>query len=162
MIQARSQPQLPLSSGLRGALSDWVIGASADPFKGVSVFSRWQLNPATLGVDRMETGVNFTSSRVSGYISYLQEANSSAGGRLHSLDIHGEIWATTTGATTVYSIVDSGTWRQNDIGIVYRDDCIRVEVLYRRNETFNGTLGPSSSVILRLSLATLANTGYIH
>jgi hypothetical protein len=31
-------------------------------------------------------------------------------------------------------------------------------VLYRRNETFNGTLGPSTAVVVRLSLATLGNT----
>ncbi|HEY7851680.1 MAG TPA: LPS assembly protein LptD, partial [Caulobacteraceae bacterium] len=162
VIQAQSQPFLPQSSGLRRRLSDWVIGASAEPIRGVSLFSRWQLNPAGLGIDRMETGVGFETSRVSGYISYLQEAQSPTGGKLHSLDIHGEVWATKHWGATVYSIIDSGTWRQNDIGIVYRDDCIRVEVLYRRNETINGTLGPSSSVVLRLSLATLANTGYIH
>jgi LPS-assembly protein len=77
---------------------------------------------------------------------------------VNSLDIHGEVWATKHWGLDIYSIVDGGTWRQNDIGLVYKDDCIRVEILYRRNETFNGTLGPSSSVILRLSLATLGNT----
>jgi len=102
--------------------------------------------------------LDFASSRVSGSISYLQEVQSPTGGRVNSLDIHGEVWATKHWGLDVYSIVDGGTWRQNDIGLVYRDDCIRVEVLYRRNETFNGTLGPSSSVVLRLSLATLGNT----
>jgi LPS-assembly protein len=160
VFQGERQPELPISSGLRGALSDWVIGLSAQPIHGVSLFSRWQLNASTLGIDRMETGVDFTTSRASGYISYLQEAQTPTGGKLHSLDIHGEVWATKHWGATIYSIVDSGTWRQNDVGIVYRDDCIRVEVLYRRNETYNGTLGPSSSVILRLSLATLTNTGY--
>jgi len=35
-------------------------------------------------------------------------------------------------------------------------------VIYRHNETFNSTLGPSTSVVLRLSLATLGNSGYSH
>jgi len=34
-------------------------------------------------------------------------------------------------------------------------------VLYRHDETFNGTLGPSTSVILRLSLATFGSSGYV-
>ncbi|HXV00294.1 MAG TPA: LPS assembly protein LptD [Caulobacteraceae bacterium] len=162
IFQSQDQPVLPLSSGLRTALSDWVVGFSAEPIHGVNLFSRWQLNSTNFGIDRMETGVGFTTSRASGYISYLQESISPTGQRVSSLDIHGEVWATRHWGATIYSIVDGGTWRQNDLGIVYRDDCIRVEVLYRRNETFNGTLGPSSSVVLRLSLATLANTGYTH
>ncbi|HEY2177593.1 MAG TPA: LPS assembly protein LptD [Caulobacteraceae bacterium] len=162
VFQSQRQPELPLSSGLRDSLSDWVVGFNAEPIHGVSLFSRWQLNSSNFAVDRMETGVSFTTSRASGYISYLKEALSPTGRPVSSLDIHGEVWATKHWGATIYSIVDGGTWRQNDVGIVYRDDCIRVEVLYRRNETFNGTLGPSSSVILRLSLATLANTGYTH
>jgi len=46
------------------------------------------------------------------------------------------------------------------IGIVYRDDCIQVEVVYRRDQTVNRTLGPSNTVVLRLTLATLGNSGY--
>jgi LPS-assembly protein len=91
-------------------------------------------------------------------VSYLYEASSPSGGRVNSLDIHGEVWATRHWGATVYSILDGNAWRQNDLGLVYRDDCLRVEVLYRRNQTFNGTLGPSSAVVLRLSLATLGNT----
>jgi LPS-assembly protein len=162
VLQAEADPFVPLTSGLHSSLSDWVIGLDAHPLPGISLFSRWELAPTSLGIDRMETGIDFTTSRLSGSISYLQEALSPLGGKVTSLDIHGEAWATKHWGVTVYSIVDGGTWRQNDIGLVYRDDCIRVEVLYRRNETFNGTLGPSSSVVLRLSLATLANTGYTH
>jgi LPS-assembly protein len=160
VLQAEADPYVPLTSGLHSRFSDWVIGLDAHPLPGISLFSRWELNGSSLGIDRMETGIDFTTSRVSGSISYLQEALSPLGGKVTSLDIHGEAWATKHWGVTVYSIVDGGTWRQNDIGLVYRDDCIRVEVLYRRNETYNGTLGPSSSVVLRLSLATLANTGY--
>jgi LPS-assembly protein len=135
-----------------------VIGADAQLLSNVSLFSRWRLDSSSLGVRTMETGVNFTTSRVSGYVSYLYEATSPSGARVNSLDIHGEVWATRHWGATVYSILDGNAWRQNDVGLVYRDDCLRVEVLYRRNQTFNGTLGPSSAVVLRLSLATLGNT----
>ncbi len=158
VLQAENNPNVPLRTGLQTQFSDWIIGVDAQLLSHVSLFSRWRLDSSSLAINSMETGVNFTTSRVSGYVSYLQEAQSPSGGAVRSLDIHGEVWATKHWGATVYSIVDGGAWRQNDIGLVYRDDCFRVEVLYRRNETFNGTLGPSTAVVIRLSLATLGNT----
>lgn len=158
VLQAETNPYVPLRTGLQKQFSDWIVGVDAQLLSHVSLFSRWRLDSSSLAINSMETGVNFTTSRVSGYVSYLQEAQSPSGGAVRSLDIHGEVWATKHWGATVYSIVDGGAWRQNDIGLVYRDDCFRVEVLYRRNETFNGTLGPSSAVVVRLSLATLGNT----
>jgi LPS-assembly protein len=158
VFHTEPNPYVPARTGLQSKFSDWVIGADAQLLSNVSLFSRWRLDSSSLGVRNMETGVNFTTSRVSGYVSYLYEATSPSGARVNSLDIHGEVWATRHWGATVYSILDGNAWRQNDIGLVYRDDCLRVEVLYRRNQTFNGTLGPSSAVVLRLSLATLGNT----
>jgi LPS-assembly protein len=158
VLQAERDPFAPKRTGLQTPFSDWIVGLDANLFSNVSAFSRWRFDSSNFSVNSVETGVNFTTSRVSGYVSYLYEAQSPTGGRVNSLDIHGEVWATKHWGLDIYSIVDGGTWRQNDIGLVYKDDCIRVEILYRRNETFNGTLGPSSSVIVRLSLATLGNT----
>jgi LPS-assembly protein len=158
VLQAERDLNAPLRTGLQTPLSDWIVGLDANLFSNVSAFSRWRFDSSNFSVNSVETGVNFTTSRVSGYVSYLYEAQSPTGGQVNSVDIHGEVWATKHWGLDIYSIVDGGTWRQNDIGLVYKDDCIRVEILYRRNETFNGTLGPSSSVILRLSLATLGNT----
>ena len=159
-LQAESDPAVPASTGLQTALSDWIIGASLSPAKGINLFSRWRLDSSNFSINRWEAGAQFVTSRATGYIAYLQEVDSPTGGPITSLDIHGEVYATSHWGASVYSIVDGGTWRQNSFGVVYRDDCVRVEVLYRRNDTYNGTLGPSSSVVLRLTLATLGNTGY--
>ena len=61
--------------------------------------------------------------------------------KVKSLDVHGEAFLTRNWGVTGYGIVDDGVFRREDLGVVYRDDCIRVEVLYRHDETFNGTLG---------------------
>jgi LPS-assembly protein len=161
-LRAEADPDIPVSTGLQTPLSDWIIGAEVTPIKGITVFSHWRLDTSTLAINRVEAGVNFATSRASGYVSYLQEAQSPLGGKITSLDMHGEVFPLKHWGATVYAIVDGGTWRQSDLGLVYRDDCIRVEVLYRRNETYNGTLGPSTSVILRLSFATSALSGYTH
>jgi LPS-assembly protein len=151
---------IPERTGLQTALSDYIIAFEATPVHGVGLFSRWRLDSNTLAINRMESGIDFATGRVSGYVSYLQEAESPTGFPLKSIDIHGEAFATKHWGVTGYAIVDDGAWRRRDIGVIYKDDCVRVELLYRHDETFNGTLGPSTSVVFRLSLATLGNSSY--
>ena len=162
VFHARDDPAVPARTGLQTALSDYIFAAEATPIRGVSLFSRLRLDARSYGINRLETGANFATSRVTGYISFLQEAQSPTGVKVKSVDFHGEAYATKHWGVTLYGIrdIDGGEWRKRDVGIVYRDDCIRVELLYRRDETFNGTLGPSSAVVLRLNLATLGNSGY--
>jgi LPS-assembly protein len=153
-----SDPAVPSRTGLATALSDYIIAFEATPVQGITVFTKMRMNSASFGIDRLETGVNFSTDRASGYISYLDEANSPLGGPVRSIDVHGEVYPFKHWGVTTYGIVDSGTWRREEIGLIYRDDCVRVEVLYRHDDTFNGTLGPSTSVVLRLKLATLGNS----
>ncbi|MGI9169706.1 MAG: LPS-assembly protein LptD [Caulobacteraceae bacterium] len=157
---ARSDPAVPERTGLQTALSDYVLAFEATPIRGVGLFSRLRLDSNTFAVNRLEAGADFATSRVAGYVSYLQEAQSPTGASLKSVDIHGEAFLTKHWGGTAYAIIDQGSWRRRDLGVVYRDDCVRLEVLYRHDETVNGTLGPSTSVVLRLTLATLGASGY--
>ncbi len=173
---------IPSRTGLRTADSDYVFYADATPIKNVWVFSRLRLASNGSAVNVFEAGVRAQTSRLSGYVSYLEEARSPSylpvvapstlpqpphnvqvpgDARVKSLDVHGEAFVTRNWGVTGYAIIDSGVFRRQDVGVVYRDDCIRVEVLYRHDETFNGTLGPSTSVVLRLSLATFGSSGYV-
>lgn len=151
---------VPERTGLQTALSDYIAAFEATPVKGITVFTRMRMDSATFALNRLEAGANFSSNRLSGYVSYLQEAQSPLGGKINSVDVHGEAYLTRHWGITGYGIIDSGSWRRQDIGIIYRDDCIRLELLYRHDETQNGTLGPSTSVVLRLRLATLGNSSY--
>ncbi len=157
---AEDDPAVPERTGLQTALSDYIVGFEATPIRGINLFSRLRLDSSTLAVNRLESGVDFATERATGYISYLQEAQSPTGAPVRALDIHGEAYATKHWGVSAYAIVDQGSWRRRDLGVVYRDDCVRLEVLYRHDETTNGTLGPSTSVVLRLTLATLGNSGY--
>ncbi len=159
-LAAQSDPAVPARTGLQQALSDYILAFEAIPVRGITLFARARLDEASFGVNRLEAGANFSLNRVSGYVSYLQEAQSPLGIPLKSLDIHGEAFLTSHWGVTGYAIVDSGSWRRQDVGLVYRDNCVRVEVLYRHDNTQLGTLGPSTSVVLRLMLATFGATGY--
>ena len=43
---------------------------------------------------------------------------------------------------------------------MYKDDCIKVAVVYRHQSTVVGRLGESDSVFMRLTLATLGDQAY--
>jgi LPS-assembly protein len=47
-----------------------------------------------------------------------------------------------------------------DYGVFYKDECIRVDVVYRKEDTVIGRLGPRESISLRLTLATLGGPLY--
>ena len=157
-FSTQSDFAIPALSGAHPAFSDWIFAASATPVQGMRLFARLRLDSDTFRVNRLETGASFTLPRADGYVAYVQETRGPGQPTLSSLDVHGEAFFTRHLGVSAYAILDGGTWRREDIGLVYRDDCIRVEVIYRHDETFNGTLGPTTSVILRLSLATLGAT----
>jgi len=157
-FDAESDPVIPGYSGLQPALSDYVFGADTTLIGGLRAFANLRLNSHNFSVDRLESGVSFAMPRIDGYIAYLQEPVTPGGVPLTSVDVRGEAFFTKHWGVSTYAVVDGGSWRESDFGLVYRDDCIRVEVLYRHDQTFNGTLGPTTSVLLRLSLATLGTT----
>ncbi|MFI4975838.1 MAG: LPS-assembly protein LptD [Caulobacterales bacterium] len=155
-------PSLPAISGLRRAGSDWIVSADATPAKGVQLFSRLQLAPDGFALRRVELGGDFVTSRVEGFVRYLQEAQDATGAPVRDLDLKGSVFVTQHWGLTAYLINDftTGTWRRQELGVVYRDDCVRLEVVYRHDETFNRTLGPTTGIGVRLTLATLGNSGY--
>jgi LPS-assembly protein len=161
-FRAQPDPDIPASTGLSGASSDWIFATNATPFKGVTFFTSWRLDSKTYGINRLEAGADFITSRFDGQIRYLQEAQDPTGAKVQDLDFHGEFFVLKNWGVTAYGAREftSGVWREQDFGIVYKDQCIRVEVVYRRDNTFNGVLGPSQGIGLRLSLATLSNSVY--
>jgi len=162
-FRAEPDPTLPARTGLAGTESDWIMAASASPFNGVNFFTRWRLDSRTFGVNYMETGADVVTPRFDGQIRYIQEAQDpSTLQPVKDLDFHGEVFFLKNWGISAYGAreFETGVWRQADFGIVYRDECIRVEILYNRNDTNNGVLGPSSGIGFRLSLATFGNSVY--
>ena len=161
-FRAEPDPDLPSRAGLSNRASDWIVAGDATPLKGVSLFTRLRIDSQTEVINRLEAGADFATSRVIGQVRYLQEAQDPTGQPVKDLDFHAEVYLLKHWGVTAYGAREftTGVWREQDFGVVYKDDCIRVEVIYRRSNTFNGVLGPSSGIGLRLSLATLGNSGY--
>jgi LPS-assembly protein len=163
-FRAEPDPSLPYRTGLSGTSSDWILAANSSPVNGLNFFTRWRLDTNTYGVNYMETGVNVKLARFDGSISYIQEAQDPDGQPVKDIDFHGEVFLWKNWGLSAYGAreFETGVWRQSDFGVVYRDECIRIEILYNRNDTNNGVLGPSQGVGIRLSLATFGNSDYPH
>jgi LPS-assembly protein len=147
------------SSGLRDQSSDWIIAGDAQPVKGLSLFARARLDGDTLDAHRLEGGVNVYNKWGSGYVRYLKDDQGINGVPIENLDVGGDIRVTQNWGFTLYGNRDliQNAWVIRDVGVYYRDDCARVDVIYRREDTVQGRLGPTDSIALRLTLATLGS-----
>jgi LPS-assembly protein len=159
----------PPATGLNHIASDWVVTADTTPIDGLSMFSRALLDEQ-YGLDRLELGVDFAYQRFRGYFRYdtdntipLQTINGiQYGGKIDDLEYGAEMFVTKNWGFSLAGIHDlvANDWRLANFGVIYKDDCIRAEVVYQHQDTVQGHLRGSDAVFLRLTLATLGDQGY--
>jgi LPS-assembly protein len=147
-------------SGLRTKSSDWIVAADAQPLRGLTVFARARLDNNNLDVHRLEAGVNVYNKRGNGFVRYLTDDFDINGTKRENLDLGGEVYVRKNWGVSFYGNRDlaQDAWVIRDLGVFYRDDCLRVDVIYRREDTIIGRLLPSESVSVRLTLATLGGS----
>ena len=147
-------------SGLRSENSDWIVAADAQPLRGLSLFARARLDSDTLDIHRLEAGANASSKFGNGFVRYLTDDFDINGVKRENLDVGGEVYLGKSYGVSLYGNRDlkRDAWVIRDVGVFYRDDCLRVDVIYRREDTIIGRLLPSESVSVRLTLATLGGS----
>lgn len=147
-------------SGLRTKTSDWIVAANAQPIRGLSVFARARLDNDSLDIHRLEAGANIYNKHGSGFVRYLTDDFDINGAKRENLDLGGEVYVAKNYGVSFYGQRDlnQDAWVIRDVGVFYRDDCLRVDVIYRREDTIIGRLLPSESVSVRLTLATLGGS----
>jgi LPS-assembly protein len=158
----RSERNLVFSdrSGLRTKASDWVLAANAQPIRGLSVFARARLDNDNLDIQRLEAGANIYNKYGNGFVRYLTDDFDINGEKRENLDLGGEVYIAQNYGVSFYGQRDLNqeSWVIRDVGVFYKDDCLRVDVVYRREDTIIGRLLPSESVSVRLTLATLGGS----
>lgn len=152
---------LPERSGLRDRASDWVVAAEARPLDGVAVFSRARLD-GDGELRRIEAGADVELSRAQGFVRYLRDDEDYLGLEREDLDFGGDVLLIGNWGMTFRGVrdIERDVWRRQEIGGLYRDDCLEIAVVWVHEETFNRTLGPSESIQVRLNLVTLGDKGY--
>ena len=109
---------------------------------------------------RLEAGANVFNKYGNGFVRYLTDDFDINGTKRENLDLGGELNLGKRYGVSFYGQRDlsQDSWVIRDVGVFYRDDCLRVDVIYRREDTIIGRLLPSESVSVRLTLATLGGS----
>jgi LPS-assembly protein len=154
-------------SGLTGRESDWIIAADAQPWQQLSFFARTRLDSDTFEVHRLEAGADVhqtwsNGAGVTGFIRYLKDDQGINGVPIKNLDAGADINVTQHWGVSAYGNRDliQNAWVIRDVGVFYKDDCIRVDVFYRHEDVIIGRLGTSDQLSIRLTLATLGAPFY--
>ena len=158
-FRAEEDTAFPARTGLREKASDWLVAATARPHEAINVRSRARLDGETLEVRRMENNVSFF---VPGYflaINHLWDVDDLRGQERNEIDGVAEVRVfrriSLIGGANVDATTD--TWRRGWLGVRYQDECTTFDVFYERENTRVGALGPSESIGVRLTLATLGD-----
>lgn len=160
-------PLLPARTGLQRKSSDWIVAATVTPVRGVNAFVRTRLDSETRDVHRIETGVDAFTKRGYASVRYLKDELDANGNRQENFEARGELKLTKTWSLTTFGQRDmvADVWRRRDLGVAYQDDCIRIDVIYQQEDRYASTasglrLQPDRTIVFRLTLATLGDTGY--
>jgi LPS-assembly protein len=159
-FRADPEPGFGAQSGLSDTTSDWVAGAEVTPFNGLTAFARTRFDGFDL--ERVEAGFDADTDRAGGYLRYMRTTADYTGVPREDVEGAAQVFITNNWGIVGAAVRDleQKVWRRRSLGAVYEDDCLRFEILYQRDN--NPVLGAadSSSVIVRLTLATLGDAGY--
>ena len=161
----RDQPNTVFAprSGLNAQSSDWIVAGDVQPWKGFSVFARTRLDGETFEIHRLEAGADISSVKWgSGFVRYLSDDQGINGTPVKNVDLGGDLNLTQHWGLSTYGNRDllQHAWVIRDVGVFYKDDCIRVDVYYRHEDVIVGRLGSSDQLSVRLTLATLGAPFY--
>ncbi len=166
-FRTKFDPLLPARTGLQSKSSDWIVSATVTPIRGITAFARTRLDADTQEIHRIETGVDAYTQRGWGTIRYLKDELDANGNEQENFEARGELKLTKQWSVTAFGQRDmvADVWRRRDLGVAYTDDCIRIDVIYQQEDRYASTatglrLQPDRTIVFRLTLATLGDTGY--
>lgn len=158
-------------SGLSGTKSDWVVQADVRSPAGIYGFTRLRLDSDTGSIRRGEAGFSVIRNETRATVRYIVDNTRATviGGeffddqtRYQNLQFSGQHFFNAKWGVSgrVERDMLREVWVRSEVGLIYRDDCTRIDLLYQRDETaialYNGEA--SSSISIRISLATLTTS----
>jgi LPS-assembly protein len=178
-LRTKVDPLMPTRAGLDQKASDWIVAATVTPIRGVTAFSRARFDDDTGKLNRIEAGLDASGSKGFASLRYLRDNKDTSGLRQENLDFNAdykirEHWGVTALGRLSYQdarayglpVSDSKwSWTRRDLGVYYKDDCVRIDMIYQNEDRYTQTasgllLKSNESVVLRLTLATLGDTLY--
>ena len=161
-----SPAQLYDPTGLASQTSDWVVQGEFSPFQGIrgwghaTVDGSGDIRRAEATVDGRWGQRNLAS------LTYLVDRSNPLSGPLNRnyefVQLSGQQFVYGNWGVTASGILDleRNVITRSEVGLLFDDDCLRIEVGYRRDNTRARPSGPSEGLYVRLNLATFGGSDY--
>jgi LPS-assembly protein len=150
-------------SNLDGRSSDWIGSATLDIGRSLQANVRGRLNPEDLSLNRIDAQVSGNFWRLRSVARYykLEPRITPTGLPDEGVYFQTEIRATDNISFLAGQLRDIQNDRNIDqrLGLAYFDDCSRLEIVYRRSELRDRTIGTSESFEIRFTLRSLGSLG---
>ncbi|MGX1588660.1 LPS-assembly protein LptD [Brevundimonas diminuta] len=153
-------------SGLASRTSDWVVQGSFNPsdrMRGwfhATIDGNGEVRRAEATVDGRWGRRNLAS------VSYIVDSSNPLDGpenrnyEFVQLSGHQFIYGNWGVAVTGIADMQRDIVTRSEVGLLYDDDCFRIELGWRRDNTRVRPTGPAEGVYIRLNLATFGASGY--
>ena len=153
-------------SGLADRTSDWVVQATFSPSDRIRGWFHATIDPNG-EIRRGETTVDGRWGRRNlASLSYIIDRSNPVSGPLNrnyefvQLSSEQFIYGNWGVAVTGIADLERDIITRSEIGLLFDDDCFRIELGWRRDNTRVRPTGPSEGVYIRLNLATFGGSGY--
>lgn len=153
-------------TGLAAQTSDWVVQGSFEPSDRIRGWGHATLDGSG-DIRRAELAVDGRWGRRNlATASYTVDRSNPLAGPLNRnyefVQLAGQQFVTDNWGLAVAGIADleRDLITRSEVGVVFDDDCFRIEVGWRRDNTRVRPTGPSEGVYVRLNLATFGGSGY--
>jgi len=153
-------------SGLASRTSDWVVQGTFNPsdrMRGwfhATVDGNGEIRRAEATVDGRWGRRNLAS------VSYIVDRSNPLGGpenrnyEFVQLSGHQFVYGNWGVAVTGIADLERDIITRSEVGLLFDDDCFRIELGWRRDNTRVRPTGPAEGVYIRLNLATFGGSGY--
>ena len=162
-------PAFLSQSGVRGTSSDWVTFVKVQPANWLTFYNRARLDADSLQLRREEAGLNVSiipKATFSAQYNYnengllVSPTGAVSTGRTQDLDLSAVVfpfrhWGASALLTRDFQ---RNILPVQQYALIYRDECIRLDLVYTRDEIAGAAIGVSNSIVLRLTLAVLGDT----
>ncbi|WP_243637537.1 MULTISPECIES: LPS-assembly protein LptD [Brevundimonas] len=153
-------------SGLAGRTSDWVVQGTFNPsdrMRGwfhATIDGNGEIRRAEATVDGRWGRRNLAS------LSYIVDNSNPLNGpenrnyEFVQLSGHQFVYGNWGVAVTGIADLERDIITRSEVGLLFDDDCFRIELGWRRDNTRVRPTGPTEGVYIRLNLATFGGSGY--
>jgi LPS-assembly protein len=153
-------------TGLAAQTSDWVVQAEFEPSDRIRGWGHATIDGSG-DLRRAEAAVDGRWGRRNlATVSYILDRSNPLDGPLNRnyefVQVAAQQFVYGNWGITVAGIADleRDLITRSEVGLLFDDDCFRIEVGYRRDNTRVRPTGPSDGVFFRLILATFGGSGY--